>query len=306
MKGSGSAEASQASGRHPGLTLTDAVVRGIDKAPPQEPWPTPASRDWKSSASHMHGRNSRPLNEVVRLEAEAEGAARSKELAPETGLARELGLAKAKGAARSKELAPETGLASGEAACADASADVDGASSGLQATLALDADELFPTPSAQSYGSNRGGAAGRVGKKRDSLESMARTWPTPTAEIGTGYRTGSAGDVWRPNLEGAVNGLQPQRINPEPWATPQARDDKGPSGMAGRAESGGRRSSLSDQTMPGQTAGRLNPGWVLQLMGFPGRWLTLPRPSKSPSTASRQAVGKRSTRGKSRGRSKPR
>lgn len=33
---------------------------------------------------------------------------------------------------------------------------------------------LLPTLSAASYGSNQGGAAGRVGKLRDSLESMAR------------------------------------------------------------------------------------------------------------------------------------
>ena len=31
------------------------------------PWPTAASRDWKSSASNQHGINARPLNEVARL-----------------------------------------------------------------------------------------------------------------------------------------------------------------------------------------------------------------------------------------------
>lgn len=31
------------------------------------PWPTPAARDWKSTASNMHGTNARPLNEVARL-----------------------------------------------------------------------------------------------------------------------------------------------------------------------------------------------------------------------------------------------
>ena len=38
---------------------------------------------------------------------------------------------------------------------------------------------LFPTPSSSSYGSNRGGAAGRVGPIRHSLASMARSgeWP---------------------------------------------------------------------------------------------------------------------------------
>ena len=45
----------------------------------------------------------------------------------------------------------------------------------------------YPTPSATSYGSNQGGAMGRTGPVRhslDSLDSMARTgmWPTPTAD----------------------------------------------------------------------------------------------------------------------------
>lgn len=41
---------------------------------------------------------------------------------------------------------------------------------------------LLPTPSASSYGSNQGGAAGRTGPTRHSLQSMARhgLWPTPT------------------------------------------------------------------------------------------------------------------------------
>jgi hypothetical protein len=32
-------------------------------------WPTASARDWKSSASNMHGQNARPLNEVARLAA---------------------------------------------------------------------------------------------------------------------------------------------------------------------------------------------------------------------------------------------
>lgn len=41
----------------------------------------------------------------------------------------------------------------------------------------------MPTPSAQTYGSNKGGSAGRVGLERLSLESMATRglWPTPGA-----------------------------------------------------------------------------------------------------------------------------
>ena len=43
---------------------------------------------------------------------------------------------------------------------------------------------LLPTITAQSYGTNQGGAAGRVGKVRMSLQSMARMnkWPTPTVQ----------------------------------------------------------------------------------------------------------------------------
>ncbi len=30
-------------------------------------WPTPTARDWKSGSSNLHGKNSRPLNEVVKM-----------------------------------------------------------------------------------------------------------------------------------------------------------------------------------------------------------------------------------------------
>ena len=41
----------------------------------------------------------------------------------------------------------------------------------------------LPTPTASSYGSNQGGGAGKVGKKRYSLQAMAKMnrWPTPSA-----------------------------------------------------------------------------------------------------------------------------
>lgn len=39
----------------------------------------------------------------------------------------------------------------------------------------------WPTPTAQVYGNNRGGAAGRVGPVRHSLDSLGRQWATPTA-----------------------------------------------------------------------------------------------------------------------------
>ncbi len=51
---------------------------------------------------------------------------------------------------------------------------------------------LLPTPSAQSYGSNQGGAAGRTGPVRHSLDSMAKQGLLPSPDTGV-YRT-----AWKP------------------------------------------------------------------------------------------------------------
>jgi hypothetical protein len=50
-------------------------------------------------------------------------------------------------------------------------------------TSGSDGGVWLPTPSAKPYGTNKGGAAGRVGKERPSLETMGkRGWiPTPVA-----------------------------------------------------------------------------------------------------------------------------
>lgn len=46
---------------------------------------------------------------------------------------------------------------------------------------------LLPTMSATDYGSNRGGAAGRVGPVRESLQTMARRGRLPTLTCGGNY-----------------------------------------------------------------------------------------------------------------------
>lgn len=72
---------------------------------------------------------------------------------------------------------------------------------------------LWPTPTAEPYGTSQGGTnASRPSGHTPSLENMAREmWPTATAGTGTGYQTGTKGDVWRPTLEGAVLGKLPSR-----------------------------------------------------------------------------------------------
>ena len=107
---------------------------------------------------------------------------------------------------------------------------------GHSGTTLVDAVRLWPTPTAQRYGSNRGGAAGRVGKVRHSLDQLAKLWPTPTASLGQkGVRTkaGAAKEVAR---------------------------TRGPDLNAAVLVSSGR-------------SGKLNPEFVAWLMGVPTEWL---------------------------------
>ncbi len=111
---------------------------------------------------------------------------------------------------------------------------------------------LYPTPSACSYGSNQGGAAGRVGPVRHSLPSMARSgewpdeqrmWPTPRAspnELRTTREAPSHGSTHGRVLAGVVCDIERQdgRVVPP----------------------------------PSMSAGSLNPNWVEWLMGLPVGW----------------------------------
>lgn len=50
----------------------------------------------------------------------------------------------------------------------------------------------WPTPTASSYGTNQGGGAGRTGKVRPSLNTLAAQWPTPTATATDSKASGAA------------------------------------------------------------------------------------------------------------------
>ena len=96
----------------------------------------------------------------------------------------------------------------------------------------------LPTPSATSYGNNQGGAAGRTGKVRHSLESMARhnLWPTPRASE---YK------------------------------------DCGPVGSKSHTHMDKRSYLCAKAKDPDQPSGLLNPTWVEWLMGVPTGWTGL-------------------------------
>lgn len=95
--------------------------------------------------------------------------------------------------------------------------DLGGAPLGAQVGL------LFPSPTATTYGSNQGGAAGRVGPVRHSLDSLARLdepegfkmLPTPRATDGVKggpNMRGSSGDLCMPSA------VQPERFGQYAWA----------------------------------------------------------------------------------------
>jgi len=111
---------------------------------------------------------------------------------------------------------------------------------------------LLPTPSASSYGNNRGGSAGRVGPIRHSLQSMARhnLWPTPVAKDAQGAR--NATSVRKPGSQHNDGRTLTDAVILSGDATLE------------ETEKGNR-----------VVGGALNPRWVEWLMGFPVGWTAL-------------------------------
>lgn len=97
-----------------------------------------------------------------------------------------------------------------------------------------------------------GGAAGRVGPIRLSLDRLARQWPTPTVN-GEWNRVGLS--------KTSGDGLRTAVLS---WPTPCARDAK----RSGREHS---RGGTDLPTTVGN-GGKLNPDWVETLMGFETGW----------------------------------
>lgn len=126
-------------------------------------------------------------------------------------------------------------------------------------------DALLPTPTAASYGLNQGGASGRVGLVRHSLQGMAQRGliPTPTSSS-----SGMAGQRGKPS-PGAHPG-----VSLSDWAmgfggpllpTPQAQDSRNCADY-----SDGSRGHSPQLRHLG--SGRLNPRFVEWMMGLPPGW----------------------------------
>lgn len=126
---------------------------------------------------------------------------------------------------------------------------------------------LLPTPSAVSYGSNQGGAAGRVGEKRHSLESLARLGllPTPEASDGTGGRVSADLGGIRPSGAKRSVTLATAVAHSGLWPSPSRADGTGGPGTSPKREGGKNlRTEVNERE-----GGMLEPNWVEWMMGIP-------------------------------------
>lgn len=156
----------------------------------------------------------------------------------------------------------------------------------------------FPTPAAQSYGTNQGGAAGRVGPIRPGLEAIAKEWGTPTShertqtprDVDHGEQLANQAAMWGTprvttnNMAGNPErkGGHHSRIEDQAamWPTPRAADFEAtgphrgtPDTLPSAVDSFGR----PDQETPkdgsdGSKRAVLNPQFVETLMGLPIGW----------------------------------
>lgn len=153
-----------------------------------------------------------------------------------------------------------------------------GIHNGLPLNVAV---QMWPTPTVNGdY--NRKGASPTSG---DGLATVVRLWPSPIAgDAKRGSATYPRGNL---TLKGTVT----------QWSTPAAQDAKNATLPASQAT----RDTLPGDLLRANTAGRLNPDWVSQLMGYPDGWLDIP----SMPTDGPPAPVKRSTSGKRRAPSRP-
>lgn len=121
--------------------------------------------------------------------------------------------------------------------------------------------ELLPTPTASSYGSNQGGAAGRKGKKRYSLESMAKMGLFATPVASDAMDVLGKNDTYKLTKNGTV-----RRYN---------QKGNNASLSLGRMVKFFPEGTLKASTLPTPSSGSLAPEFTELLMGFPAGWSEL-------------------------------
>lgn len=136
---------------------------------------------------------------------------------------------------------------------------------------------LLPTPTAQRYGSNQGGSAGRAGKERASLDTLAKRGllPTPLARDWRGKTA-----TWREGGAGLCNVLDAKRpVARSVLPTPTVKGNHNKAGLTARSGDG----------LATAVGGTLHPQFVEWMMGLPCDW-TVPAPMTSEEMAQKRAM----------------
>lgn len=129
----------------------------------------------------------------------------------------------------------------------------------LERPICVNGFGLLPTATASTYGYNKGGSAGRTGKTRPSLQTMAAQGFLPTHVASNHYVTGG-----EPTLMGMA-----KRFGFAPTATVKGNYNK-----AGLSQKSGDGLQTWLDRVRGQR-GPLAPSFLEWYMGFPINW-TLP------------------------------
>ena len=171
--------------------------------------------------------------------------------------------------------------------------------------LSTAAKAAWSTPQAHDAKGSPGAAARTRGGFQRSLAAEAgEPWPTPSASL---FNDAEDPEAWLARAEtlkakhGNNGAGMPLAVAAKieaglPWATPTARDHR--SGRASEATRDRNSRPLSEHVETGTPSevGSLNPAWVETLMGFPVGWTLTdgPQGAESPSThGSRPARRKR-------------
>lgn len=182
---------------------------------------------------------------------------------------------------------------------------------------------LLPTPTAQRYGSNQGGSAGRAGKERASLDTLAKRGLLPTPVASLAVNGPSAHGDGSPTLLGAVGARQPSALLMTPTANTGAAGTRrqrsgGPTLIAQvGAKKPSARSVLPTPTVKGNhnkagltarsgdglataVGGTLHPRFVEWMMGLPCDW-TVPAPMTAEEMAQKRAMLRKKVKRRTRG-----
>ena len=230
--------------------------------------PTPAARDWKSGQSRIMDRNARPLNEVVEMllptPIQSTGRAKSADRAAD-----EPGRSAAARRTDWRTCSPEPNATDSQGGPRAVPERRTSRGKDHGPRLRDVAPALLPTPNTGQSPNGHGIRGGRAGNGHQSgadLNAIATLLPTPNAEGGTGYMSGSNRDTWRPTLEGAAKGYVPVLHQGRPTGGLYEPAIRRWETILGR--------SAPSPTEPGRTGERLSPRFVEWMMGLPEGWVT--------------------------------